>query len=49
MVGEKDGKYIRAILRRTDFSTYPENKDFLHNYNIVTAPKKKFLAKFRNV
>lgn len=49
MVGEKDGKDIRATLRRTDFSTYPEKKDFLHNYNIVTAPKKKFLAKFHNI
>lgn len=44
MVGEKAGKYIRAILRRAYFRIYLENKGFLHNYSITTS-KKKFSNK----
>lgn len=39
----KAGKYIRAISRRAYFSIYPENKDLLHNYNIITVYLRKKL------
>lgn len=41
MVGEKTGKHIRTILRRAYFRLYLENKDFLHNNNILITPKRK--------